>query len=72
MPVFNFKVPRRRCKLFQAKPEFSTTNPVTERLVQTRDMFLNVSFGRIAATDNNNYELMANYYPELLSRSQLP
>ena len=62
MPVFNFKIPRRRCKLFQAQPEFSSVNPTTQRLVQTRDMFLNVSFGRIAATDNNNYELDENHY----------
>jgi hypothetical protein len=65
MPVFNFKIPRRRGTVFQAQPEFSVLNPVNERLVQTRDMFLNVSFGRIAATDNNNYELIANYFPEV-------
>jgi hypothetical protein len=60
MPLLSFKIPRSR--LFQAKPEFSTTNPSGE-LVQANDIIISVSFGRIAATDGNTYELIAKYNP---------
>lgn len=60
MSKLKFKVPRSR--LFQAKPEFSTINKQGQ-LVQARDVILHISFGRIAATDNNTYELQAEYNP---------
>ena len=60
MPELSFKSPRSR--LFQAKPEFSTINPSGE-LVQPNDIIINVSFGRIAATDGNTHELIAKYNP---------
>ena len=60
MSKIKFKVPRSR--LFQAKPEFSAINEQGQ-LVQARDVILHLSFGRIAATDNNTYELQAEYNP---------
>jgi len=61
MPSFSFPIPHSR--LFQARPEYSSQKPPTGDLVQANDILINVSFGRITATDNTTVELISKYNP---------